>query len=279
MERYAVIGDPVEHSLSPVIHACFAAQTGKQILYEQLWASAEDFPEAVQRFREMGGRGLNVTLPHKEAALRLADQVTPPAALANAANCLSFEEEGTVADNTDGSGLVHDLEDTLGLDLDGTHILVLGAGGAARGILGPLLERAPDRVLVANRTAARAQALVDVHQVPKILEACGLQELRERETSTFDLVLNATATGLSGASLELPASILKANHTVCYDLMYGVETNFMTWARQSGCDRLHDGLGMLVEQAAESFERWHGVRPDCTPVRARLRSQATPRSD
>ena len=288
MERYAVLGEPVEHSLSPVIHACFAAQTGKQILYEQLQVSAKDFPAAVHRFREKGGRGINVTVPHKEAALRLADQVTPAAALANAANCLSFEEGGIVAGslqpnlgggivahNTDGSGLVRDLEDALGLKLGGMRILVLGAGGAAQGILGPLLDRSPERMLVANRTAIRAQALAEAHQKPKNLETCGLQELHEREELAFDLILNATAAGLSGASLDLPDSILQAGHTVCYELVYGVETDFIAWAKRAGCERVVDGLGMLVEQAADSFERWHGVHPDGAAARARLSALAS----
>ncbi len=268
MERYAVIGNPVAHSLSPVIHAGFAAETGKEIHYVQLDVAAGDFEAAVQDFRQAGGRGLNVTVPHKEAALQLAGEVLPPARCAGAANWLAFREDIMVAGNTDGSGLVRDLAEALGLDLSGLRILLLGAGGAARGVLGPLLGCAPRHLTVANRTPERARTLIQAHGSPGNLAACGLEDLGE---ACYDLVLNATATGLSDSALNLPPSILDAGSTVCYDLMYGTETAFLSWARQAGCARVFDGLGMLVEQAAESFELWHGIRPDTAPVRARLR--------
>lgn len=275
MESYAVIGDPVTHSLSPVIHAGFAAQTGREIHYRQLNVAAADFEAAVQEFRRAGGRGLNVTVPHKEAVLDLAGQVMPHARAAGAANWLSFEEGAVVAGNTDGSGLVRDLTGTLGLDLSGMRVLLLGAGGAARGTLGPLLKCAPRHLAVANRTPERAHALAASYDVPANLVACGLEDLGD---VSFDLILNATAAGLSDSPMNLPASILDAERTVCYDLMYGAETAFMAWARQAGCARVCDGLGMLVEQAAESFELWHGVRPATEPVRARLRSATTLRT-
>lgn len=275
MERYAVIGDPVTHSLSPVIHAWFAAQTGKEIHYRQLNVPAADFEAAVQEFRQAGGRGLNVTVPHKEAALGLATQVMPHARAAGAANWLSFGEDAVAADNTDGSGLVRDLTETLGLDLSGMQILLLGAGGAARGILGPLLACAPQTLTVANRTPERAHALVTSYDASANLAACGLEDLGD---ASFNLILNATAAGLSDSPMNLPASILDVERTVCYDLMYGADTAFLAWARQAGCTRVCDGLGMLVEQAAESFELWHGVRPDTEPVRDRLRSAAKPRT-
>ena len=275
MERYAVIGDPVTHSLSPVIHAWFAAQTGKEIHYRQLSVAAADFEAAVREFRQAGGRGLNVTVPHKEAALGLSERIMPHARAAEAANWLSFDGEAVVAGNTDGSGLVRDLTETLGLDLSGTRILLLGAGGAARGILGPLLGCAPQHLTVANRTPERAHALVASYDAPANLAACGLEDLGD---ASFDLILNATAAGLSDSPMNLPASILDAERTVCYDLMYGADTAFLAWARRADCARVCDGLGMLVEQAAESFELWHGVRPDTEPVRDRLRSAATPRT-
>lgn len=275
MERYAVIGDPVAHSLSPVIHAWFAAQTGKEIHYGQLNAAAPDFEAAVRDFRQAGGQGLNVTVPHKEAALGLAERVLPHARAAGAANWLSFEDGAVVAGNTDGSGLVRDLAETLGLDLSGMRILLVGAGGAARGILAPLLECGPRHLTVANRAPGRAHALVESHDASDNLAACGLEDLGE---PAFDLILNATAAGLSDAPLDLPPSILDAGRTVCYDLMYGADTAFLAWARQAGCARIFDGLGMLVEQAAESFELWHGARPDTAPVRDRLRAAATPRT-
>ena len=275
MERYAVIGDPVTHSLSPVIHAWFAAQTGKEIHYRQLNVATAGFEAAVQEFRQAGGRGLNVTVPHKEAALGLAGRIMPQAGAAGAANWLSFEGDAVVAGNTDGSGLVRDLTETLDLDLSGMRILLLGAGGAARGILGPLLERVPQHLTVANRTPERAHALVSSCDASANLAACGLEDLGD---ASFGLILNATAAGLSDSPMSLPASILDAERTVCYDLMYGADTAFLAWARQAGCARVCDGLGMLVEQAAESFELWHGVRPDTEPVRDRLRSAAKPRT-
>ena len=273
MERYAVIGYPVTHSLSPVIHAGFAAQTGKEIHYEQLNVPVADFEAAVQDFRQAGGRGLNVTVPHKEAALDLAKEVMPQARTAGAANWLAFREDVIVAGNTDGSGLVCDLTEAQGLDLSGMRILLLGAGGAARGILGPLLGCAPKHLTVANRTPERAHVLVQAHGSSGNLEACGLEDLGE---VSFDLILNATAAELSASSMNLPPSILETESTVCYDLMYGADTAFMVWARQAGCTRVCDGLGMLVEQAAESFELWHGIRPDTGPVRDRLRSAVRP---
>lgn len=275
MERYAVIGYPVTHSLSPVIHAGFAAQTGKEIHYEQLNVPATDFEAAVEDFRQAGGRGLNVTVPHKEAALNLAEEVMPQARMAGAANWLAFGEGVIVAGNTDGSGLVCDLTEAQGLDLSGLRILLLGAGGAARGILDPLLVCAPQHLTVANRTPERAHALIRAQGSPGNLEACGLEDLGE---VSFDLILNATAAELSASPMNLPSSILEAESTVCYDLMYGAETAFMAWARQAGCTRVCDGLGMLVEQAAESFELWHGIRPDTAPVRERLRSTVRPRT-
>ena len=273
MERYAVIGYPVTHSLSPVIHAWFAAQTGKEIHYRQLNVAAADFEAAVREFRQAGGCGLNVTVPHKEAALGLAERIMPHARAAGAANWLSFGEDAVVAGNTDGSGLVRDLTETLGLDLSGMRILLLGAGGAARGILGPLLACAPQYLTVANRTPERAHALVASYDVATNLAACGLEDLGD---TSFDLILNATAAGLSDSPMSLPASILDAERTVCYDLMYGADTAFLAWVRQTGCTRVCDGLGMLVEQAAESFELWHGVHPDTGPVRDRLRSATKP---
>ena len=275
MERYAVIGDPVAHSLSPVIHAWFAAQTGREIHYRQLNVVAEDFESAVWEFQRSGGRGLNVTVPHKEAALGLAGKILPPARAAGAANWLSFEEGSVIAGNTDGGGLVRDLTEALGLDLSVMRILLLGAGGAARGILGPLLACAPLRLTVANRTPERARDLAASHDASPRLAACGLEELGD---ASFDLILNATAVGFSGSSMSLPVSILEGERTVCYDLTYGADTAFLAWARQAGCVHVHDGLGMLVEQAAESFELWFGARPDTGPARARLRLATKPRT-
>ena len=269
MKCYAVIGHPVAHSLSPVIHAWFAAQTGEDIQYEHLNATATDFESAVQQFQATGGRGLNVTVPHKEAAVRLAGRVMPHAQTAGAANWLRFGKDGIIADNTDGRGLVRDLTEVLGIDLSGMDVLLLGAGGAARGVVGPLLEPGLNSLTVANRTPGRAEVLVESHGTRPGLDACGLDGLGG---VAFDLILNATATGLSDFPMDLPPSILDLKRTICYDLGYGGESGFLKWARQSGCTRVFDGLGMLVEQAAESFDLWHGVRPETAPVRDRLRS-------
>ena len=264
MDRYGVVGHPVAHSLSPVLHAHFAAAAGIDLEYRQLDAPPAEFAAAVRRFAAAGGRGLNVTLPHKAAALALAGAASARARRAGAANWLAFDADGAArADNTDGAGLLRDLR-ALGLDPAGKRVLVLGAGGAARGILGELLDAGPARLLLANRTLARARELAA--RFPGI-DACGLEELGGE---AFDLLVNATAAGRAGAALELPRNLLGAD-AACYDLGYGGEAGFLRWARAAGCARAHDGLGMLVEQAAESFELWHGVRPDADAARLLLR--------
>ena len=264
MDRYGVVGHPVAHSLSPVLHAHFAAAAGIDLEYRQLDAPPAEFAAAVRRFAEAGGRGLNVTLPHKAAALELAGAASTRARRAGAANWLAFGADGAVrADNTDGAGLLRDLK-ALGLDPAGQHVLVLGAGGAARGILGELLDAGPARLLLANRTIARARELAA--RFPGV-DACGLEELG---AEAFDLLVNATAAGRTGAALELPDSLLDAD-AACYDLGYGGDAGFLRWAQAAGCARAHDGLGMLVEQAAESFALWHGVRPDAAAARRMLR--------
>ncbi len=275
MECYAVIGDPVAHSLSPVIHVEFAARAGKEIHYRQIRVAAADLESAARDFWRSGGRGLNVTAPHKEAALKLADRSAARARVAGAANWLSLEDGAIVADNTDGSGLVRDLTENMDLDLSGMRILLLGAGGAARGVLGPLMDAAPRRLTVANRTLERAHALVASRDTSVPLVACSLEDIGD---ASFDLILNATATGPADAPLDLSVSALAARRTVCYDLRYGEDTAFLAWARRAGCARVSDGLGMLLEQAAESFELWHGARPDTGPLRARLRAAATLRT-
>lgn len=275
VERYAVLGHPVAHSLSPVLHALFAAQAGRELQYEQIDAPPEGAEAAVQRFRDEGGCGLNVTVPHKQTALQLADRATPRARAAGAANWLAFKDEEISGDNTDGSGLVRDLTATLALELSVLRILLLGAGGAARGVLGPLLECRPRALVLANRTYEKAQALVESHAENPVLSVCALEELEGQE---FDLVLNATAAGLAQEALALPSSMLASAEAVCYDFSYGRETPFLAWARKAGCAQVCDGFGMLLEQAAESFELWHGVRPDTAQARAALRPEATRRS-
>jgi shikimate dehydrogenase len=262
-ERYAVIGNPVEHSLSPEIHALFARQTGQTMTYQRLLAPLDGFAAVVQAFRAEGGRGANVTAPFKEEAFRIAAERSRRASAARAANFLRFEPQGIYCDNTDGAGLVRDIRDNLGLALDGKRVLVIGAGGAARGVIGPLFEEKPESVTVVNRTEARAQALVALFSGLKLVSFDGLK--RER----FDVVINATSASLAGEALPLVGVFFTG--VLAYDMMYGKgATDFMNRAAAQGA-RTADGLGMLVEQAAESFFLWLGVRPRTRPVLEALR--------
>lgn len=262
--RYAVVGHPVAHSRSPFIHARFAEQTGEPITYTAIDVVPQRFEVEIGRFRERGGRGLNVTVPLKELAFACATALSPRARRAGAVNTLRFDPGGEVlGDNTDGVGLLRDLEVNHGFALAGRRVLLLGAGGAARGALGPLLDRSPARVVVANRTVARAQALAEAFGGRAKLGASALDAIpRER----FELVINATASSIEGANLPLAAGHLAAQ-ALCYDMMYGPRpTAFLQQAAALGAGRAVDGRGMLVEQAAESFLVWRGVRPRTAPV-------------
>ena len=263
MNLYAVIGNPVAHSRSPVIHALFAAQTGRTLVYERLLAPRDGFAAAVSRFRARGGMGANVTVPFKEEAFRLAHRCTERAMLAGAVNCLRFDDELVHGDNTDGSGLVCDLKDHLGLTLRGGRILLIGAGGAARGVIGPLREEQPSRLALVNRTSARARQLAGLFPGLEVLEFSALA------AGGFDLVINATSASLAGE--PLPLGGLFRTGMFAYDMMYARDaTPFMVQARAGGAQAA-DGLGMLIEQAAESFFVWTGVRPETGPVREVLR--------
>ena len=263
-DRYAVIGNPVAHSKSPLIHAAFARQTGEDIEYGRLLAPLERFAETVARFRDEGGRGLNVTLPFKEQAYRLASARSERAVAAEAVNTLRFDAQAIYGDNTDGVGLVRDIRDNLGFALAGRRVLLLGAGGAARGVVAPLLEQHPQSLTLANRTLERALALERFFGGR--VRASTYEALRGRQ---FDLVINATSAGLAGASPPLPAGVCAAG-SLAYDMMYGAgPTPFLQAAR--GAALTADGLGMLVEQAAESFLVWRGVRPPTAEVLASLR--------
>jgi len=270
MDRYAVFGNPIAHSRSPFIHARFAAQTGQNLSYEARLAPLGGFAESVATFRAEGGRGANVTVPFKLDAFALADRRSARAEAAGAANTLLFDERGIFADNTDGLGLVRDLAQ-LGCVLEGARVLLLGAGGAARGALLPLLAEAPSSLTIANRTPEKALALAQQFQPEGracALAGCGFDALAG---STFDVVINATSSSLSDDVPPLPQGIY-APDALAYDMMYGRDkTSFLAAARVLGATRLSDGLGMLVEQAAESFFLWRGVRPDTLPVRTALR--------
>lgn len=267
--RYAVIGNPVAHSRSPAIHAMFAAQTGQAIDYGRLPAPLDGFVDTVARFRADGGAGLNVTVPFKREASALARTLSDRARAAGAVNTLRFGPgEAIHGDNTDGVGLLRDVA-RAGLPLTGARVLLLGAGGAARGVIGPLLDAGVERLTVANRTASTARELVeafgDARLSARTLDA-GLRGER------FDLIVNATSAGLSDAAPPLPDDVMRAAR-LAYDMVYGpAPTAFMRAARQAGCAEARDGLGMLVEQAAESFFVWRGVRPDTAPVHAALRA-------
>ncbi|MFL6694783.1 MAG: shikimate dehydrogenase [Ramlibacter sp.] len=272
-DRYAVVGHPVEHSKSPWIHARFAALTGQPVRYEKLLAPLDAFAATVERFRAEGGRGCNVTVPFKFDACALATRLSERAALAGACNTLRFDGAEVFGDNTDGIALVRDIEIGAARPLAGQRVLLLGAGGAAAGVLGPLLQSGVAEVLVANRTLAKATAVVQRHaglaRSRKVrLDAMALDALGDK--GSFDVVVNATASSLAGDALTLPVSVLRTG-TLAYDLMYGAAADgFLDWAARHGADP-RDGLGMLVEQAAEAFEVWRGVRPPTAPVLRDLR--------
>ena len=268
MDRYGVIGNPVEHSKSPQIHSRFAEQTGESLSYEKVFAEEDAFADTVQHFRQAGGKGLNVTVPFKQQAFDIADEVSERARMAEAVNTLSFTDEGQIlADNTDGAGLVNDLTRNLGLTLKDRNILILGAGGAVRGVLGPLLAEHPRHIVIANRTLEKAILLADHFCTWGNLSGCDYGELG---TQAFDLIINGTSMGLSGQMPELPNDILKPGAAV-YDMAYGNEpTAFQQGGKAHGAATAADGLGMLVEQAAESFYIWRGVRPDTAEIRKTL---------
>ncbi len=269
-DRYAVFGNPVAHSRSPEIHARFAAQTGQAVVYDRILAPRDGFVAALDEFQRAGGRGCNVTLPFKGVAFELADTRSERAARARAVNTLRFEADGTrFGDNTDGVGLLRDLVVNHGLRLEGRRLLLLGAGGAARGILAPLLAERPARLIIANRTAERAVELAASFTDLGPVSGGGFGVLAGE--APFDLILNATAAGVAGETPALPETVL-AKGGWCYDLYYAAEpTPFLRWAAAHGAARALDGLGMLVEQAAESFYLWRGVRPETAPVIEALR--------
>jgi shikimate dehydrogenase len=258
------MGYPVSHSRSPIIHRLFALQTGQKIQYELLQVSPEKLETAIRQFQRTGGMGLNITVPHKSEVCKLVDYNSERAATAGAVNTLSFKDGKIYGDNTDGVGLLRDLAVNLGIAIEGTNILILGAGGATRGIVGPLLEMQPASLLIANRSLNKAQALADHFSHSGPVSACGFNAIPV--STTYDLVINATSAGLKGDSPPYPSSAI-SDSTICYDLSYGLSpTPFSIWAREAGAARSIMGWGMLVEQAAESFNIWRGVRPDTAPV-------------
>lgn len=268
-DRYAVFGNPIAHSKSPQIHRWFAEQTAQDIRYDALLAPLDGFASTVRAFFSTG-QGANVTLPFKEEAYRLADELTDRARCAGAVNTLKRLSDGRLlGDNTDGAGLVADLN-SAGFPLTGQRLLILGAGGAVRGVLAPLLAQQPALLIIANRTEDKAVQLAEAFSRLGPIQAMGFSALHQ----PFDLIINGTSSSLSGERPAIAESCIQSGHTRCYDMMYGKEpTVFNQWATQLGAAQTLDGLGMLVEQAAEAFWLWRGVRPNTAPVRTELRRQ------
>jgi shikimate dehydrogenase len=266
--RYAVFGHPVAHSLSPAIHAAFARQFGMDLRYDAIDVPPEGFVAALAEFAAHGGRGANVTLPHKEAAAAVCARLGERARIAGAANTLTFDGTAWIGDNTDGAGLVRDLTERNALDLRGRRTLLLGAGGAAHGVAPALLDAGIAELFVVNRHAERADALVDSLGQPGRVHSRYWDDLGTQ--GTFDFVVNATSAGREHGTLALPMGIVGAR-SLAVDLSYGdAAIPFLAWARGAGCAQAIDGLGMLVEQAAESFQLWHGKRPETDGVLAML---------
>lgn len=276
-DRYAVFGNPIAHSKSPRIHAEFARQTGQSLTYVAIEAPLGGFADAVSAFRAAGGRGCNVTVPFKFEAYKLAEVRTDRAEMAHAVNTLTFVDGRIHGDNTDGAGLVRDIHDNLGVQIAGRRVLMVGAGGAAFGVLKPLLDASPKRLVITNRTIVKAEEAATI--LSRILARTGMKTDKTVEVvakrfedlagEQFEIVINATSAGLRGETLPLPDDIF-APGAMAYDMMYGRETPFLAFARGHGA-RTADGLGMLVEQAAEAFYVWRGVRPDTAPVIKLLR--------
>ena len=271
-DLYCVFGNPIGHSRSPAIHAAFATATGQDLRYEARLAAVDGFREAVSEFVAAGGKGANVTVPFKEEAFALATRLSERAARAGAVNTLAFSGEEIFGDNTDGAGLVRDITVNLGCALAGKRILLLGAGGASRGVIAPLLAGQPAALSIANRSADKALALAVAFANLAVVDAGSFAQMAGK---SYDLVINATSASLSGERLPLPPGLFAAG-SLAYDMMYGKgETPFLQQARQQGAARCADGLGMLVEQAAEAFFVWRGVRPATAQVLADLRAQLT----
>jgi shikimate dehydrogenase len=263
-DQYGVVGHPISHSWSPFIHGLFAKQTDQSLVYRLYDITPENFRAQVLEFFTRGGRGLNVTVPHKEAAAELANELTTRADRAGAVNTLILSDDHSLlGDNTDGHGLVTDLTKNIGLNITNERLLILGAGGATRGVVEPLLSLGPTELVIANRTPERAVNLASLFSDLGAVRGCGFDHVGD---DPFDLIINATAAGLSGSVPNVAPTVV-ASHTVCYDMSYSKSaTPFVTWAVEQGCARAHKGWGMLVEQAAESFTLWRGVRPDTQPV-------------
>ncbi|MEM7611151.1 MAG: shikimate dehydrogenase [Pseudomonadota bacterium] len=265
LDRYGVIGYPVAHSKSPTIHKLFAEQTDQHLSYELLEVPPSKLEQAVRQFQRSGGRGLNITVPHKARATRLVDELSEEASIAGAVNTLKIDGDRVVGHNTDGIGLVRDLVDNWQMGLTGKRLLILGAGGATQGILGPLLELEPRQTTIANRTVSKASALANHFGALGDVEAKRFVDIKNVEP--YDLIINATSAGLGGETPPFPRDAVDSRRTACYDLSYAFSvTPFIAWAKQVDAAKTRSGWGMLIEQAAESFHIWRGIRPDSAAV-------------
>lgn len=271
-DQYAVFGNPIKHSRSPQIHSAFAEQTGQDINYVSTLVEPDQFQPAASRFFTNGGKGLNITVPFKQDAFAFADELSERARRAGAVNTLIHQKDGSIlGDNTDGVGLVRDISVNLGWAITDKKILLVGAGGAAMGVLEPLLKKHPSLIVIANRTANKALKLANDFAALGNIEGCGFDDLKD--SGHFDLIINATSASLAGEIAPLPKDVLTPN-TQGYDMMYAAEpTPFMRWMNEQGAQQTADGLGMLVEQAAESFILWRGVQPQTQPVIAAIRAE------
>ncbi len=270
-DRYAVFGHPISHSKSPIIHRLFAEQTQQKITYDAQDVPATYFQEAIKLFFEQGGKGLNCTVPLKELAWQQADQLSKRAQISKAVNTLVLQEDGSIlGDNTDGLGLVADLTINHSISLSNRRILILGAGGASRGIISPLMEKSPKQIVIANRTVDKAITLSHEFSQLGSIKGCGYNDIKNEQ---FDLILNATSASLSGKLPPLADNIL-VQQGCCYDLAYGNQpTPFVNWGLAHGAEKSLDGLGMLVEQAAEAFYLWRGIRPETRQIIGLLNSE------
>lgn len=267
MDQYRVFGNPIKQSRSPLIHQCFAKETNQSLNYETQFSELDGFNEAVTKFIAQGGKGANVTAPFKEQAMAMCDELTAHAKFSGAVNTLTFKNGKIYGDTTDGVGLVNDLL-TNDVKLESSRILLLGAGGASKGVVLPLLDQKPESLTIANRTVSKAQSIVEQY-TNKPLSACSFDEANEQ---VFDIIINATSAGLTGNGLPISEKLITKN-SVCYDMTYGKElTPFLQKAKALKAKKVIDGLGMLVGQAAESFYIWRGIRPNVDSVILKLKS-------
>lgn len=269
MDKYAVVGNPVEHSLSPFIHGEFAKQTQEDISYIKIKAPLNEFEKTIREFQTSGGKGVNITLPFKMQAYQMADEQSELAKQSKAANTFLFRKDGTIyADNTDGPGLVQDLKHNHNYSFRQKKILILGAGGAAHTILPSILQLAPSKIVIANRTKDKAVEMADLYKMQGDLDGIGLDELKN---DPYDLIINCTSVGLTDEFFSLPDGLIN-KYTWCYDLMYGKKkSGFLEWCKKLNAEECLDGLGMLVEQAAASFYIWRGIYPDTRSVLEKLK--------